>query len=399
MKKVTLLIFCVFSSFILISSGCGPSLKRVKVSDEAMEAEAQKQRELAFSKSVERNEKLQFVAFKVSALGAEICGENVDMRYGVFAVNTEGYKDEYKDIAGRYYNITEDETIISYVHPEGPGAQAGLMRGDLLLQVNGEPVEGKNIAELYTFVKSKEQPLQLLVEREGEELAFDLYGVQSCKYRVLLITQDSINAYADGVNVYVTTGMLRFVESDDELALVIGHEISHNSLGHLTKRRGNAALGTLFDILVTVATGVDTQGAFGGIGSMAYSQAFEAEADYSGIYMSARAGYDINMAPDFWRSLAVENPGAIERGYAASHPSTPERSAAMDECIKEIGDKRLASLPLLPDRKPGESEEKKEAGEQPTDSDKKWDLDPYGSDVPPHEREWLPPSHQPLKED
>jgi hypothetical protein len=399
MKKVTLLIFCVFSSFILISSGCGPSLKRVKVSDEAMEAEAQKQRELAFAKSVERNEKLQNVAFQVSAAGAEICGENVDTRYGIFVVNTNGYKEEYRDIASHYYNITEDETIISYVHPKGPGAQAGLRRGDRLLSIYGEPVEGKNVSELYTFVKSKEQPLHLLVEREGEELAFDVHGIESCKYQVLLINQDSINAYADGRNVYVTSGMLRFVESEDELALVIGHEISHNSLGHLTKRRGNAALGTLFDILVTVATGVDTQGAFGGIGAMAYSQAFEAEADYSGIYISARAGYDINMAPDFWRSLAVENPSAIEKGYAASHPSTPERSAAMDECIKEIEEKRLASLPLLPDRKPGESEKGKDSVEHPTDRDTKGENDFYGDEIPPHEREWLPPSHRQLKED
>lgn len=173
----------------------------------------------------------------------------------------------------------------------------------------------------------------------------------NCFFPVNLVDDQGLNAFADGEKVYIPTGMLRFSETDDELAYVVSHELAHNILNHLGKKSGNAALGTVFDILVIAATGVDTQGAFANAGRGAYSQAFEAEADYLGVYIAASAGYDVAQAPLIWRKMAVENQAGIVKQYNSSHPSTPERFVALSNTVDEISNKLDMGLALMPNSK------------------------------------------------
>lgn len=142
--------------------------------------------------------------------------------------------------------------------------------------------------------------------------------------------------------------MIRFAENDDELALVVGHELAHNILNHAGKKVGNSAIGTVFDLLILATTGVDTGGTFGEVGSQAYSQSFESEADYLGMYIVASSGYDIEKATLFWRKMAVEHPSAIVKRYDSTHPSTPERFAALTATLDEISTKQQKGLTLMP---------------------------------------------------
>ena len=176
-----------------------------------------------------------------------------------------------------------------------------------------------------------------------------------CSFPVLLSDGQSLNAAADGKRVYIHAGMMRFVESDDELAYIVGHELAHNVLEHIDKKRGNAILGGVVDVLLTAATGVSTDGAFSKAGAGAYSQAFESEADYLGMYIAAQAGYDISSGPLFWRRMAIESSGSIAAGYQSSHPSTPQRFVALTNTIDEIHGKQAMGLALMP-RRDGEGE-------------------------------------------
>lgn len=181
----------------------------------------------------------------------------------------------------------------------------------------------------------------------------------NCNFPVLLVEDQDINAFADGEKVYIPVGMIRFVENDDELALVVGHELAHNILTHTNKKFGNAVLGTLVDVLVLATTGVDTGGAFGDVGARAYSQGFESEADYLGLYITARAGYDIDRATMLWRRMAIEHPSAIIKTYNGTHPSTPERFTSLSAAADEIKSKQTSGLALLPTVK-GQEQEKTE---------------------------------------
>lgn len=169
-----------------------------------------------------------------------------------------------------------------------------------------------------------------------------------CDYPVKLTDDQEVNAFADGKQVYIPVGMLKFAESDDELAYVISHELAHNMLNHMGKKRGNAALGTVVDVLLTAATGVSTQGAFGKAARQAYSQGFESEADYLGMYIAASAGYDTSLGPLFWRRMAIENPAGIIKRYNSTHPSTPERFVALTKTIGEIQTKYDQGLAMAP---------------------------------------------------
>ena len=156
-------------------------------------------------------------------------------------------------------------------------------------------------------------------------------------------------------SVAITTGMLRFVASDDELALVLGHEIAHNTLKHRNAMVQNGVAGSLLGIGggllaggpvgAVIGVGLAIQGATFGAG--ANSQEFESEADYIGAYFAARAGYNVENAADLLRRFAVLDPGAIDlRG--TSHPSTALRFLALEQTGAEIRDKRAAGAPLLP---------------------------------------------------
>lgn len=168
----------------------------------------------------------------------------------------------------------------------------------------------------------------------------------------------SLNAYADGSSVHVSPAMVRFAAQDHELAFILAHEFAHNIMRHVEGKQRNAMLGTLLGVAADWAAtsqGYDTQGQLGklgmGIGANAYSPAFETEADYIGLYLLARAGYEYKNAPAFWRRMSVENPQAIYTG--STHPSNAERYVNMNKTIAEIEHKKVNNLPLVPEFKKG----------------------------------------------
>lgn len=171
---------------------------------------------------------------------------------------------------------------------------------------------------------------------------------EGCHYSIILVEEDKLNAYADGKKTYIHTGMIRFTDSDEELAFIVAHEMAHNMLAHIDKRRTNTAFGVIADLAIAATLGVNTQGAFGEAGSKAYSQAFEAESDYLALYLLAKTGYDITNVPDFWRRMGVEHPDSISKIFNSTHPSTPERFVAMEATVIEIQDKQRSGQQLIP---------------------------------------------------
>ena len=141
--------------------------------------------------------------------------------------------------------------------------------------------------------------------------------------------------------------MLRFIEEDKELQMVIAHELAHNIEGHIEKKGNNYLLGTIVD-LAAAGAGVNTRGTFGSLGAQMYSQDFEREADYVGMYILANSGIEREGVANFWRRMSVENPRSIS--YASTHPSSSERWVNIEAVNKEIDKKIRDSEPLLPER-------------------------------------------------
>jgi predicted Zn-dependent protease len=242
------------------------------------------------------------------------------------------------------------------ISPGQPAEQGGLQLREAIVSVDGEPVD--TTSEVLARVAAhREGGIRLGVERDGHEEFVIVTPLVACKYGVVAVADDDVNAFADGEDIGINTGMIRFAESDDELALVIGHEFAHNALGHRARKTTNsvigAVLGGLLDVGVAVV-GVNTGGVFSkaGAGLMAgaFSKDFEGEADYLGLYLASRAGYDVSVAPDFWRRMGIEHPASVESKYLSMHPSTPERALSLEQVVAEIRAKREAGAPLEPTR-------------------------------------------------
>jgi len=181
---------------------------------------------------------------------------------------------------------------------------------------------------------------------------FDLAS-RNCQYRFKVEKSKDINAYADGNNVTVTTAMMSFT-TDDELAVVIGHELAHNIMEHVSKIERNAVLGGVTGLLLDVVAatqGIDTGRGFSRTGAqmgvVRFSPNFEEEADYVGLYILAIAGYPIDKAPAFWRKMSGENPNAID--MRGTHPTNPERYLLLEKTVAEIKRKQSQGLVLIPE--------------------------------------------------
>ncbi len=342
MKKAKFFILIL----ILLISSCAPSLKEIpQVPKEAIEAERLKQRKIALFTYFERKEKLNQVWYNLIVGSAPLCKKKIKPVYGFEIHDKEMYKEEDAKLLTEKFVLDKNPTVW-YIHPNSPAFKAGLKINDKILKINDREVKDSRSA---MEIIKKEKNLKLLVERNGELVELSMESLEGCSYEVELIFHESINAWAaPDEKVYVTTGLMRFVQSDEDLALVLGHELAHHVMGHITKKMGNVILGSLIDILIAITTGVDTQGTFQQLGALVYSKEFEREADYVGTYIAARGGYEVKNAAELWRRMAVEFPSAISDTFLATHPSSPERFLFIEKVSQEIEEKKLKGEPLIP---------------------------------------------------
>lgn len=334
----------------LFVAGCAPTLQQVPVSRPAAQAEAEKQREIALELQVRRQERLDRVAWRIERNSAELCSRTRKV-YGVALHNIAMYSKDFQEAASSL-GACKEVTVQSVI--EGfPAQEAGLAPGDTLLAINGKPATNLSVTQVTEALRvaaASSESLRVEIGRHDGRRTFSLWPDVICDFPAQVAPDDVVNAYADGTREVIASGMMRFAESDEELALVVGHEIAHNALGHISKKKANAFLGAIVDIAVSAGTGVSTGGLFSNAAAQVFSQEFESEADYEGLYLAARAGFDVSEAPQFWRRMAAEHPSNIKQNFSASHPSTPERFIRLEKEVEEIKMKESEGRPLTPEK-------------------------------------------------
>ncbi len=344
----------------LLAACAAPTTRPVEIDKQAEEAEALLQRELSFEGFLEDEQRIKRVAQPILESAADLCKDKVRYDTGATFTSMGAYGKDFEPVVTKYLGLTGHELGLLHVVEGSPAAKAGLRRGDKLISVNGFviPHTKEAAAELGKRAQEwlkKPDPVVTVYARASaggstQTAQAVVTPVKACDFPAFLVMQESLNAYADGKAIAIFRGMLRFA-SDTELAIVIGHELAHNFMGHVEAGQRNSALGTIAEI-IAASRGIPTQGALGGAIALAYSPAFEAEADYVGLYVLARAGIEIKDAPKFWRRMAAANPAGIsQRGMIASHPATSARFVALAKTVKEIEAKRAAGQPLTPELK------------------------------------------------
>jgi hypothetical protein len=329
----------------LLAACAAPTTRRVEVSDEAARAEAARQTELAVTEMVEEQQRISRIHRTLSVKASALCGDLVGPDVGLFSMTKP--KGSFGPVLESKYGIGERRTVL-FVLDGSPAEAAGIKPRDVIKSINGvEMTDRDGLVQLYEKVGS-EDPLKYEIERAGEALSITVKPERACRFPITLGPQQTINAFADGKQIVIMRGMVNFTRNDDELALVISHEMAHNIMKHIEARNQNAGLGVLADIAVILLSRGQVNPNISQVAGSAYSQEFEAEADYVGLYVMAQTGMPIADAPKFWRRMAAAHPASIKSNHSASHPSTAYRMVALEAAVIEVEAKRAKGEALVP---------------------------------------------------
>lgn len=205
---------------------------------------------------------------------------------------------QYPDLAlaRRAFTFRRPVSIAALV-PDGPAEKADMQVGDGLVGTDngliwygGDPVRHQPTVERLDAVKAglrevlaQTGPVAYRMEtaaslaRRGAFTSFTLDPPAICASDFWVDARTKRDAGADGKQVRVTSGLIDYVQDDDELAAVVAHEMAHNLLDHrplieATKR-----------------------------GKVKVIKATEAEADRLSVWLMANAGYDPEAAISFWQ--------------------------------------------------------------------------------------------------
>ncbi len=164
---------------------------------------------------------------------------------------------------------------------------------------------------------------------------------------VLLDDPKTVNAFClPGGKVAVYSGILPVTQDESGLAVVLAHEIGHAVARHGSERMtddlalqlGGAGLQQLLQTkspvmqqVVMTAFGVGT--AVGVV--LPFSRSQESEADHIGLVLMAKAGYDPQAAPAFWRRMIASSKGGAPPAFLSDHPSDEKRVQDLEKWMPE----------------------------------------------------------------
>ena len=212
------------------------------------------------------------------------------------------------------------------VVPGSAAAKAGVRAGDSIESVDGRPIDsgapGKDASSAARDAAVEQiaglpadRPLSVELMREGRTRTVTIPASPGCRSAFEVLLGPGMTASADGRIVQIG---VRFFEryTDDEVAVVVAHELSHNILRHAARLE---AAGVKRGLLSEV-------GRNGRLFRLT-----EDQADLLGAYLLRNAGYDPQIAVRFWREHGGDVDGGLFR--SRTHPSSSARAKALEAAI------------------------------------------------------------------
>ena len=172
-------------------------------------------------------------------------------------------------------------------------------RQDFVLMSESDEI---SLGQRYNKQIAKQQPtypdkaLNDYVTRIGQQLAAVSHR-SKLKFEFKVVDSTDVNAFAlPGGFIYITRGLLAYLNSEAELAAVLGHEIGHVTARHSVRQHSASTATGVLGAVVTAATGVrgsqDLFNLMGGALLSGYGRKHELESDRLGAQYLVKAGYD-----------------------------------------------------------------------------------------------------------
>ena len=163
------------------------------------------------------------------------------------------------------------------------------------------------------------------------------------KWEVNLIGSKQINAFVmPGGKIVFYTGILDQLQlTDDEIAMVMGHEMAHALREHARERLAKSQVTGMGLSLGAQLLGLGDMGNLAAnlgteLLTLQYSRSDESEADLVGLEIAARAGYDPKAAITLWQKMAKATGDKGGMAFLSSHPSGPDRIKELEANLPKV---------------------------------------------------------------
>ncbi len=269
------------------------------------------------------------ITYRLAVATTDVCPRTrANAGWALHAANQ--YSGAMRPVAVRRFGLSGDLPGVLSVIEGGPTSVAGVRPGDLIVAVDGRDLDGGAAAAAPSYegfaanLERLELALEdgralLKVQRQGELMTLAVSPILACDVTFQVNPTDDANAGTDGRRIFITSALAAFAATEDDLAVVLSHEVAHIVLGHRAPGRSPAR--------------------------MPWSiTAQERAADRTGVFLMARAGFDHRQAPDFWRRFGAAH---WQARYAQwGHPSAGSRAQAVEPVVAEVSDLMARDLPL-----------------------------------------------------
>ncbi len=162
------------------------------------------------------------------------------------------------------------------------------------------------------------------------------------QWEVNILNSNQINAFCmPGGKIAFYTGILEQLKlTDDEVAMIMGHEVAHALREHARERMGKNAATNIGANVLSQLLGVGTGGAqLLGMGAQLVTLKFgredESEADLVGMELAARAGYNPRAGVTLWQKMGAASKGAPPQ-FLSTHPSGPSRIKDIEANLPKV---------------------------------------------------------------
>jgi predicted Zn-dependent protease len=162
------------------------------------------------------------------------------------------------------------------------------------------------------------------------------------QWEVNILSSNQINAFCmPGGKIAFYTGILEQLKlTDDEVAMIMGHEVAHALREHARERMGKNAATNIGANVLGSLLGVGSGGAqLLGMGAQMMTLKFgredESEADLVGMELAARAGYNPRAGVSLWQKMGASSKGAPPQ-FLSTHPSGPTRIKDIETNLPKV---------------------------------------------------------------
>ncbi|XP_011336744.2 metalloendopeptidase OMA1, mitochondrial isoform X2 [Ooceraea biroi] len=211
----------------------------------------------------------------------------------------------------------------------------------------------------------------------------DLKSIREAQWSLTVISTPLVNSYIlPGGNIFVSLDILNFVENDDQLGIVLTHEMAHSLLLHTLEMLSNQLLWDFLMVIpmllvwallpyiaapVVQFTGEQIVNI---MYKLPYNRVLESEADQVGIKLAAKACFDIREAVVFWatmRTLTEIHSLPAELPWISTHPAHGDREKNMNQAMPAALElRRDSGCSRLPATDPRDEFYKRSTREQET---------------------------------